>query len=80
MKTVVQKWGKSVALRIPKGYAAGAGLVPGAEVEVSLHQETLVVTPVRRRVHSLKNFLRQITPGNLQPAVDAGGPVGRETI
>jgi antitoxin MazE len=80
MKTSVQKWGNSLALRIPKAYAAGADLVPGAEVELSLHEGALVVTPVRRRVHSLKNLLRQIKPGNLHAAVDSGGPVGNEAL
>jgi antitoxin MazE len=42
MKTSVQKWGNSLALRIPKAYAAGAELVAGSEVELSLHEGTLM--------------------------------------
>ena len=36
MKTRVQQWGNSLALRIPKSFAAEAGLRPNAAVELSL--------------------------------------------
>ena len=80
MKTSVQKWGNSLALRIPKAYAVGAELVAGSEVELSLHEGTLVVNPVRRRSHSLKELLKRIKPGNLHAAVKSGVPVGNEVL
>ena len=36
MKTRVQKWGNSLALRIPKSFAAEAGLRVDAPVELAL--------------------------------------------
>ena len=36
MKTRVQKWGNSLALRIPKSFAAEAGLRANGTVELSL--------------------------------------------
>ena len=43
MKTRVQKWGNSLALRIPKSYAAEARLEPGASVELTLVDGSLIV-------------------------------------
>ena len=37
MKTRIQKWGNSLALRIPKSFAAETHLEQGTLVEVSLH-------------------------------------------
>ncbi|HTY42366.1 MAG TPA: AbrB/MazE/SpoVT family DNA-binding domain-containing protein [Thermoanaerobaculia bacterium] len=41
MRTRVQKWGNSLAVRIPKPFAEGAGLKPATEIEVSLEKGTL---------------------------------------
>ena len=46
IKTRVQKWGNSLALRIPKSFAAEAGLCANAAVELSLVEEALIVQPV----------------------------------
>ena len=46
MKTRVQKWGNSLALRIPKSFASEVGLEKETSVEVSLSDGKLVITPV----------------------------------
>ena len=45
MKTRVQKWGNSLALRIPKSFADEAGLQKETSVEISLADGKIVVTP-----------------------------------
>jgi virulence-associated protein VagC len=45
MKTRIQKWGNSLALRIPKSFAAESHLEQGMLVDVSLHDGKLLVTP-----------------------------------
>lgn len=45
MKTRVQKWGNSLAVRIPKSFAAEAGLHANASVELSLVDGALVLFP-----------------------------------
>ena len=42
MKTRVQKWGNSLALRIPKSFADEAGLRRETSVEVSLSDGKLI--------------------------------------
>ena len=77
MKTKVQKWGNSLALRIPKSFVAETRLEPDAEVDLSLVEGTLVITPIAID-HSLNELLQGITEENTHAEVDTGGAVGNE--
>jgi antitoxin MazE len=78
MRTRVQKWGNSLAVRIPKPFAEGAGLRPSTEVEVSLEKGEVRLSPVRPRWR-LRQLLSEVTKKNLHTEVDPGPAVGRET-
>jgi antitoxin MazE len=78
MRTRVQKWGNSLAVRIPKPFAEGAGLQASAEVEISLVEGEVRLAPVRRR-WQLRRLLSGVTKRNLHSEVEAGPVVGRET-
>lgn len=77
MRSRVQKWGHSLALRIPKSFAIEAGLNEDAIVELALVEGKLVVTPHPEAV-SLDALLAGITPANRHDENDFGGPRGRE--
>jgi len=77
MRTRVQKWGNSLAVRIPKPFAEGAGLRPSSEVEVSLEKGEVRLSPVRPR-WKLRTLLAGVTKKNLHAEVDSGRAVGRE--
>ena len=77
MRTRVQKWGNSLAVRIPKPFAEGAGLQPSSEVDVSLEKGELRLSPVRLS-WNLKRLLKGVTKKNIHREVDAGPAVGRE--
>jgi len=79
MKTRVQKWGNSLALRIPKSFANEVGLQRETSVEVSLADGKLVITPVAKPESTLKQLLAKITKDNLHHEVDTGSAVGNET-
>jgi antitoxin MazE len=79
MKTRVQKWGNSLALRIPKSFADEVGLQKETPVEVSLADGKLVITPVARPELTLKQLLAKVTEENLHHEVDTGRAVGNET-
>jgi antitoxin MazE len=79
MKTRIQKWGNSLALRIPKSYAAEAGLEKETPVEVELIDGKLVITPATRKKYTLDELLAGITPENLHEEFDTGPSVGRES-
>jgi antitoxin MazE len=81
MKARVQKWGNSLAVRIPKALAAEAGLSENAEVELSSDSGRLIVSArkrTRKRKYKLKDLLRGITPENLHGEISFGPPVGGE--
>jgi antitoxin MazE len=46
MKVQVQKWGNSLALRIPKSFAVEFSIEQGTLVDVSVVEGKLVVAPV----------------------------------
>ncbi len=78
MKSRVQKWGNSLALRIPKLLAEEAGLHANTAVELSLVDGTLVVRPVVPQPLTLDELLREVTDENLPGEWDTGSAVGRE--
>jgi antitoxin MazE len=78
MKTRVQKWGNSLALRIPKSFASEVGLDQNSSVEVSLKEGKLIVAPALEPKFTLKQLLRQVTEKNLHREVDTGPAVGDE--
>ena len=78
MQIPIGKWGNSLAVRIPGGYAKDLGLREGMDVEVAVVGEELVLRPTRKR-YSLEELLTQVTPENLHGETDWGPAVGRET-
>jgi antitoxin MazE len=72
MRTRIQKWGNSLALRIPKSFAAEAELDQDALVEVSLVDGKLVVHRVPEPAWSLEQLLAGITEQNLHREVETG--------
>ena len=78
MRTRVQKWGNSLALRIPKSFAAEVGLEEDLPVEMSLIDGKLVVVPDVEPKLTLEQLLTRVTEDNLHREVDAGPAVGSE--
>ena len=78
MKTRVQKWGNSLALRIPKSFAAEIGFNSNSSVEMSLRGGKLVVMPAEKPKYTLKQLLSRVNKKNLHSEVDTGSSVGGE--
>ena len=78
METRVQKWGNSLALRIPKPLATQVGLEANTPVRLLLRGEELVIVPVTPPSLKLDDLLAQVTEHNLHGEVDSGPAVGRE--
>jgi antitoxin MazE len=79
MRAKVQRWGNSLAVRIPKPVAQEVGLRAEADVEMSIQQGSLVLAPARRE-YSLEELVKGITPKNRHEETDFGPPVGREIL
>ena len=78
MKTKIQKWGNSLALRIPKLVANDLGLAQDSIVELTMTKKTLVVAPAARPTVRLAELLEKVVPRNIHGEVDFGSPKGHE--
>lgn len=78
MKTLVRKWGNSLAIRIPKAFAQAVGLELGGEVELSIEKGRVVVAPLAALSYNLDELLARIRPSNLHEETDWGPEVGKE--
>lgn len=78
MKTRVQKWGNSLALRIPQSFAAEVRLTEGMPVELSLVEDKLVIQPLVQPPLTLDDLLQGVTDENLHDEWDTGPAVGKE--
>jgi antitoxin MazE len=78
MKTRVQKWGNSLALRIPKSFADEVGLKKEVPVDISLDNGKIVITPAAKLKLSLDELLEQVTEDNIHGEWETGPAVGKE--
>ncbi len=78
MQSRVQKWGNSLALRIPKAFATEMGLVDDTPVEITLEDGRLVIVPLTTPRYSLDELLAGVTADNLHTEHDMGVPEGNE--
>lgn len=78
MRSRIQKWGNSLALRIPKSFAAEAHLEQDSQVEMSLVDGKLVVSSVVKIELTLDQLLAGVTEKNLHGEFDTGSATGNE--
>jgi len=72
----MQKWGNSLAVRIPKPLADILGIGPGSQVRIAAEQGRIVITAAAK--YSLEELLEGITPANLHGETNLGKPAGKE--
>lgn len=77
MVTRVQKWGNSLALRIPRSFAVQANVAAGTAVDIAVEKGQLVVRPVQQR-YRLRDLLKAVDARKLHAEVRTGRRVGRE--
>lgn len=77
MKTRLRKWGNSLALRVPSSFAKDTHVEDGSEVEISVVEGKLIITPLIKR-YSLDELLAAVSKKNLHSEIDTGKPTGKE--
>ncbi len=77
MQTRIQKWGNSLAIRIPKPFAMEVGLEQNSLVTVSIEEGKLLLEPIKPS-YSLEELLAEVTKDNLHHEVETGPAVGNE--
>jgi antitoxin MazE len=78
MLTKVQKWGNSLALRIPKTFALDAQIENDSVVEVSFVDGQIVIKPIVTPKWTLDELLAGVNTDNIHHETDTGLAVGNE--
>ena len=75
--TSIQRWGNSLAVRIPKAFAEQARLSENSDIDISIDGDTIVIAPAKREWH-LDELVKQITPRNRHNETAWGDTTGKE--
>ena len=78
MQIQVQKWGNSLAIRIPKSFAKETNINKGSFLDLSLSDGKLIATPIPQEKYSLTQLLNEITDENIHNEIETGNEVGKE--
>ena len=78
MKTQIQKWGNSLAVRIPKAFASDLGLSQDSAIELALEDGCLVLRPTTVPKYGLSDLLSRVTENNMHGEQDYGSAIGCE--
>ena len=78
MQTKIQKWGNSLALRIPKSFALNVNLKQNELVDISIDKGKIIISPIAQKEYSLEELLKGISEDNLHSEFDTGAPAGKE--
>ncbi len=77
MQVTVQKWGNSLAVRIPKSFTKDVNIVEGTEVAMSIEKGMITLKPVKN-IPSLSELLLMVTDDNIHEETFTGNVTGRE--
>ncbi len=80
MTATIQKWGNSLALRLPKALANEAHIAEGTRVELVRTKEGVLLKARRKPRYRLSELLAGVTRKNVHPETNWGHSVGRERL
>ena len=81
MKTKAQKWGNSLAVRVPRDIAREAGVHADDTLDVEIARGKIVLTPTARpgpTRYDLGSLVKKISSRNRYRETDFGKPQGNE--
>jgi antitoxin MazE len=77
VRAQIQRWGNSLALRIPKSFALELQVEQGSTIDMSLDDGSIVIAPITEPEYSLEELLAEVTRKNRHGEID-GDLRGRE--
>ena len=77
MKTTIQKWGNSLAVRIPRPFAEEIDLRENSPVDLTIRSGKLIIVPAEPEI-TLESLVEQITDENRHDEIGTGRSVGNE--
>lgn len=78
MKTKAQKWGNSLAVRLPRPVVQQVGIKPDDSLEIQVSKGRVVLTPAAAPEYRLGELLKKVTKKNIHRETDWGRPRGKE--
>lgn len=75
MKARINKWGNSLALRIPKNFAEEIGLSDGSQVDIILKDDAITI---RKSSYGLDELIKGIKKSNIHKETQTGEVTGNE--
>lgn len=78
MQATIQKWGNSLAIRIPKAFVKEANVADGTAVDLSVDDGKIVIDPHLKSAYRLDDLLKGVTKRNIHAEVVTGDAVGQE--
>jgi antitoxin MazE len=78
METKIQKWGNSLAIRIPAAFVKEAHVAYGTPVDLFVDDGKIIIAPQAEPECRLEDLLEGVTPENLHTEVETGDAVGGE--
>jgi len=79
MLAKAQKWGNSLAVRIPKNVAEECGIEADSPVEIVREGNLIIIRPMQKQRFCLDSLLAEITEENVHSEVGTGKPAGKES-
>ena len=81
MKSKIQKWGNSLAIRIPKSFAVEMEIKQDSVIDLSVVDGKIIVEPNKSKPkYNLAELLDEINEDNIHSETDWGNPVGKEVL
>ncbi|HBH83331.1 MAG: hypothetical protein A2X05_05370 [Bacteroidetes bacterium GWE2_41_25] len=77
MKATIQKWGNSLAIRIPKNITKDVRVTEGSNIDIMVENGNIVLSPGKNE-YSLKELLKNITIENIHSEISTGDQTGGE--
>lgn len=78
MRVQIQKWGNSLAFRIPKAFAHETKISQGSMVDIGIKESCIIVKPLTEKKFLLKNLLAGVEKSNIHKEEDFGERKGLE--
>ena len=75
----IQKWGNSLAIRIPKPLAAQVGFKNQTLVTIEVSDGSIVISPQSEPMMHLSQMIDKINQQNIHKEIDFGIKQGRES-
>lgn len=78
MQTTIQKWGNSLAVRIPNAFVKEAQVAFGTRVDLTVDDGKIVIAPHAEPQYRLDELLKGVSKRNVHAEIPTGQAVGRE--